>query len=442
MLSSIKRRIILAAVSILFLSVVLPFNMFSGMAFAQSRSGQCPQGKVCRVTGTSSKGTLLPKSTKTTTTTNLVVNANQDLPGLDTGIDLSVGTNITITASGQATFGIGSTQDCNTTEETQPDGQRLLTDGTLCPGKIDSSAVLPSAPVGELLASYGSSGWFGVGSSDGFSASTGGRLFLLYNDISGQYGNNSGSYQVTVTTSIASALTITGLYTRDGNGNVQTTFALGAAIQYVVNVNNSSGNSMTINIHYQAFGPNQNSIFDQSYIGVTIPQGASGWYIQGTVPTNAPTGTYTMQVTVLDQNNNNNQDMQKGGQFTVTAAAAWCQCTTYVANYFSLPATYPDAKNWPGWLSGLGWKQVSVPSIGDIVVFQPKFGSGIDQKHGHVGIITSVTSVNKNQDWHITVEGSNQGNSGWYTKDGCTNVNNIPFKSYPKSDAYISYWTR
>src|ERR1700680_400178 len=122
-------------------------------AFAQTRSGQCPQGKICRVTGAFPTGTLLPK----TNTYNLVVNANQDLPGLDTGIDLTVGSNITITASGQASFGNGSTQDCNTTEETQPDGQRILTDGTLCPGKIDPSAVLPSSPVGELLANFGSS---------------------------------------------------------------------------------------------------------------------------------------------------------------------------------------------------------------------------------------------------------------------------------------------
>lgn len=137
------------------------------------------------------------------TTSHFVVNANQDLPGLDTGIDLIVGSGITITASGQAQFSPDFTNDCNTTEETNPDGQRILLVGTLCPGKIDSGAVLPESPVGTLIANIGSSRWFAVGSSDGFTVATSGRLFLLYNDISGEYGNNSGSYQVTVTVTSA-----------------------------------------------------------------------------------------------------------------------------------------------------------------------------------------------------------------------------------------------
>jgi len=150
---------------------------------------------------------------------------------------------------------------------------------------------------------------------------TSGRLFLLYNDDSGLYGNNTGSYQVTVTTSTSSALTVTAVYTRDGNGNVQNTFAPGATIQYVVNVNNSSGNSMNITLHYQAYGPNNNFIFDSTFTA-TIPQGASGWYVQGTVPNNAPAGTYTMRVHVQDQNNTQNQDTKEGGQFTVKTSTS------------------------------------------------------------------------------------------------------------------------
>src|SRR5207302_825908 len=97
-------------------------------------------------------------------------------------------------------------------------------------------------------------------------------------------------------------------------------------------------------------------------------------------------------------------------------------------------------KDWRGWLGGLGWKQDSVPSVGDIVVFQPGFGSGIDSS-GHVGIISTVQSVNNDLEWHITVEGSHQVTSGWYSKDNCTNVSNTPFKAYPKSDSSVSYWT-
>ena len=65
-----------------------------------------------------------------------VVNANQELPGLDTGIDLTSGDTFTITALGEASFGTGSTQACSTSERTVPDGQRITADGTLCPPKI------------------------------------------------------------------------------------------------------------------------------------------------------------------------------------------------------------------------------------------------------------------------------------------------------------------
>src|SRR5437588_3013891 len=58
----------------------------------------------------------------TSITKTFTVNANQDLPGLDTGIDLAVGNGITFTASGQAQFSPDVTLDCNTTELTNPDG--------------------------------------------------------------------------------------------------------------------------------------------------------------------------------------------------------------------------------------------------------------------------------------------------------------------------------
>lgn len=252
----------------------------------------------------------IASSSKSQSTTTVTIPATQAFT--DTGIDLTQGDSVSITASG--TIYIAASDPGKT-----PDGDPNCT--------ADSSYVGPGLPCWSLIGWIGNSvGPFEVGSSDTFSASASGRLYLGVND--NNFGDNSGSWTATVT------------------------------------------------------------------IG--------------------------------------------------TPTAVWCECTAYVANYFGLPSTYPDAKNWPGWLPtlGMGWKQVSVPSVGNIVVFQPQFGSGIDQKHGHVGIISSVNSVNNNHNWQITVEGSNQGNSGLYTKDGCTNVNNIPFKSYPQSDTYVSYWTR
>ncbi|HEU5348548.1 MAG TPA: hypothetical protein VFU63_08035, partial [Ktedonobacterales bacterium] len=34
------------------------------------------------------------------------------------------------------------------------------------------------------------------------------------------------------------------------------------------------------------------------------------------------------------------------------ATGVFCQCTTFVANSYGLPNTYPDAKYWGNWLHG------------------------------------------------------------------------------------------
>jgi hypothetical protein len=151
-------------------------------------------------------------NTNTTTPTaipvifHFVVNANQDFPGLDTGINLTVGEHLAIEAQGWASYGYqGST--CVGTPLTNPDGQRIL-NGNPCAPKLDPNATLPSSPTGELLANIGqpgsssSTGWFAIGSSYSTTISTSGRLYLLYNDTVGSYGNNSGNYQVTITVTV------------------------------------------------------------------------------------------------------------------------------------------------------------------------------------------------------------------------------------------------
>lgn len=228
------------------------------------------------------------------------------------------------------------------------------------------------------------------------------------------------------------------VFTADSNNNSTTTFYPGEVIHYMVEAQNTSNTSVTATVTYRATGPQQIYYWSGS---ASLASGPLRFYSAPTIPTNAPTGTYTITVTITY----NGVSSQGQSTFTIaTGKAVWCQCTTYVANLFGLPSNYPNAKDWgsSGYLSRAGWKQVSTPSIGDIVVFQPGFGSGIDQTAGHVGIITAVQSVADNLDWQITVEGSNQETSSVYTKANCTNVSNIPFKAYPKSDTFVSYWTR
>jgi hypothetical protein len=126
----------------------------------------------------------------------MTVSASQDLPGVNTDISISPGERISIVAKGIASYG-SDVGDCSGNPVTSPDGTRSV-NGRPCPPKLDPNAALPSAYIGVLLGNIGQ-GWFAIGTSDQFTATTRGALFLLYNDVPGAYGNNSGSYQVAVT---------------------------------------------------------------------------------------------------------------------------------------------------------------------------------------------------------------------------------------------------
>jgi hypothetical protein len=137
------------------------------------------------------------------------VDATRDLPGVDTGIALSDGEFLTIAPSGSATYGPDPGQ-CggNGSPTTYPNGDRSL-NGVPCQYKEDPAALVGHEPIGALLVCIGQSGTGCSGQWDGrgYSSETRvygrgalpGHLFLIYNDIPGQYGNNSGGYQVTVT---------------------------------------------------------------------------------------------------------------------------------------------------------------------------------------------------------------------------------------------------
>jgi hypothetical protein len=130
-------------------------------------------------------------------TTNLFLSASQLPPGAYTGVDIQAGQAVRVTASGQAGYGNDGGPGWSGYPDTNPDGDRYL-NGQPLGRKFDPSAVLPSAPIGALLARIGSGPWFLVGSSASFTASAGGQLYLLYNDATWGYANNSGGYYVTV----------------------------------------------------------------------------------------------------------------------------------------------------------------------------------------------------------------------------------------------------
>ncbi len=97
-----------------------------------------------------------------------------------------------------------------------------------------------------------------------------------------------------------------------------------------------------------------------------------------------------------------------------------CWCTTYVANHYHLPSTYPNANKWSGWLQELGWKRDHTPHPGDIEVLQPKI-DGANKLYGHVGIVRTAKHVANNQ-WNITLRGAYQQIHPQFREANCHNV--------------------
>ncbi len=136
------------------------------------------------------------------TTLSLYVLANQGPPGVDTKLDVVTGTTMTFVAVGQATYGSEGQAGCSGQPLTGPDGHRTV-NGKSCAPKGDSNAVLPSVPIGALIGCITihnacATKYFAIGAIKSLKATSSGRLYILYNDVNGQYGDNSGGYSVTV----------------------------------------------------------------------------------------------------------------------------------------------------------------------------------------------------------------------------------------------------
>src|SRR5512136_887127 len=78
---------------------------------------------------------------------------------------------------------------------------------------------------------------------------------------------------------------------------------------------------------------------------------------------------------------------------TLAQSAGFCQCVDYVKNRFGLQGAVGDAKNMIYSLPNLGFRQVSGPQSGAIVVMQPSF-PGLRGTpgaiYGHVGVVQNV----------------------------------------------------
>ena len=134
----------------------------------------------------------------------------------DTGIDVSAGTVLTVSATGTIIYGPFPGQTVG------PNGPDVYAGIT-----FDPAAVYPSTVVVSLIGKIGGTTAIGTGTpvpagvpgnGAGFVGSSynqvmlnSGRLFLGYNDEIGAFGDNHGSFSVTVTVPEPSAAAIAGL---------------------------------------------------------------------------------------------------------------------------------------------------------------------------------------------------------------------------------------
>lgn len=263
-LSAMRRRLTISVICLFLMLMSVPLTMASQTAFAQTKPGQCPQGKLCPL-----KITPHPTSAQGSSVT---INPTQGIPGtqvVGTGNSWTSGDYILVQWD---------------------DGTNLANTTVQSNGTFTVSFTVPS------------------------NATPGNNYDVYFTDQTAGYFIPA---TFTVTTNTSPALTVTTVFTRDGNGNVSNTFAPGDAIQYVVYVNNSSSQAINATFNFQAWGPGNFSIYSEAF-SIAVPVNLTGWYVQSTVPTNAPPGTYTIQVNVTDQNNS--QDQSTGqGQFTVSS---------------------------------------------------------------------------------------------------------------------------
>jgi surface antigen len=123
---------------------------------------------------------------------------------------------------------------------------------------------------------------------------------------------------------------------------------------------------------------------------------------------------------------------------SLAQSAEFCQCVGYVKNRFGLQGAVGNAKDMIYSLPNLGFRQVSSPQVGAVVVMQPSF-SGADPTYGHVGVVEAVRS--SGSEVRIDVRGANQWGTP-FTEYGCNNVTVIGFGTPVNGRSDVSFWVR
>ncbi len=130
-----------------------------------------------------------PSETGTNTPREMTISVPGNSRGVDTGIDLRSGDNVTITATGSITAG-------RRAGVVSPDGGRATGFGSIA-GTYPVPGIGVGALIGYIRLPNGQiTQPFAIGSQRTFTAQSDGRLFLLINDDN--YGDNSGNFDVRI----------------------------------------------------------------------------------------------------------------------------------------------------------------------------------------------------------------------------------------------------
>jgi hypothetical protein len=119
-------------------------------------------------------------------------------------------------------------------------------------------------------------------------------------------------------------------------------------------------------------------------------------------------------------------------------AADFCQCVEYVKRRFGITVAVGNAKDMIYSLPNLGFRRVSSPQNGAVVIMQPSF-PGANKTYGHVGIVQSVRTSGSQV--FISVRGANQsGNRS--TEFNCYNVSSWSPGTAVNGRNDVSFWVR
>jgi hypothetical protein len=157
----------------------------------------CVSAVVLLLLGLGGRIGLLSSAQAAASDTTTVTLATTNSSFVDTGVNLPAGATATMTATGDGTCNDSGTSDC-------PPGDAS---GTATCADIDFPAgpAGPDINYGAIAGRVGSGAPFAVG--DAGTAKGPGELYLVYNDC--YYGDNAGSYQVTITVSAPTTTAVT-----------------------------------------------------------------------------------------------------------------------------------------------------------------------------------------------------------------------------------------